>query len=64
MFTYVTIVFEIRLNVFVLYYLIMFLTAAHIVTYLYVNFIMYTECLVRASEQVFIRDVWRVINAL
>ena len=42
----------------------MFLAAAYIVTYFYVYFIMYTECLVSASEQVFNPDVWRVINAL
>ena len=42
----------------------MFLPAAHIVTYFYVYFIMYTECLVSDSEQVFNPDVWRVIDAL
>ena len=42
----------------------MFFAAAHIVTYCYVYFSMYTECLVSASEQVFNPDVWRVINAL
>ena len=59
-----TLVFEIRLHYFVLYYLVMFLAVVHIVTYFYVYFIMHTECLVGASEQVFNPDVWRVINAL
>ena len=52
-----TLVFEIRLHDFVLYYLVMFLAAAHIVTYFYIYFIM-------RPEQVFDPDVWRVINAL
>ena len=42
----------------------MFLAAAYLVTYFYVYFIMYTECLVSHAEQVFNPDVWRVINAL
>ncbi len=50
-FTYATLVFEIRLYDFVLDYLVMFLAAVYIVTYCYVYFIMYTECLVSASEQ-------------
>ena len=40
--------------------LVMFLAAAH--SYIFLR-LLYTECLVNASEQVFNPEVWRVINA-
>ena len=61
-----TLVFEIRLHVCFIWYiincLVMFLAFAQI--YLFLCLLLCTECLVSASEHVFNPDEWRAINAL